>query len=224
MNLIVAGPDVQDPLFTLDLSGRVRNLSLPAASSALVPLFEAVSNSIHAVEARFPDRSVQDGSITITLVRANDNESELQGFVVQDNGTGLTEENMKSFLTSDSPYKQRRGGKGIGRLTWLKTLQNSEITSTFAVDGGLQKRTFTFSLQQSNPISGHVLQPAAPSDSVGTKVTLVPFFPQYAAHCPRKVSTIAAKLVGHFLNYFVTDTLPRIIVIDDEETIDLSTM
>jgi hypothetical protein len=58
---------------------------------------------------------------------------------------------------------------------------------------------------------------------MGTMVRLEPFFPQYAAHCPRKATTIAAKLVGHFLNYFVTGTLPRIMLVDIEEAIDLRT-
>ena len=48
--------------FSFDLAGRVRNLSLPASSvNALIPLFEAVSNALHAVEARLGDKASEAG-------------------------------------------------------------------------------------------------------------------------------------------------------------------
>jgi hypothetical protein len=59
---------------------------------------------------------------------------------------------MRSFLTSDSTYKLRRGGKGVGRLTWLKIFQNAQIISVFKMNEELQKRSFEFSLAQANPI------------------------------------------------------------------------
>jgi len=149
---VIAGTEAASPLFLFDLAGRVRNLSLPASSSSLVPLFEAVSNSLHAIEARFEDRSGQEGTISIEVLRGSDDESEVTGFLIKDNGIGLTEHNMRSFLTSDSTYKLRRGGKGVGRLTWLKIFQNAQIISVFKMNEELQKRSFEFSLAQANPI------------------------------------------------------------------------
>jgi hypothetical protein len=48
------------PDFEFDLAGRVRNLGLPAsATNSLIPLFEAVSNSIHAIESRWQDKTAR---------------------------------------------------------------------------------------------------------------------------------------------------------------------
>ena len=99
--------------FLFDLNGRVRNLSLPAsAQHSLIPLFEAVSNALHAVESRFGDNVTQAGKIEIEIVRSDANEDlPIIGFLVRDNGIGLTDENMKSFRTSDSAFKITKGGK-----------------------------------------------------------------------------------------------------------------
>jgi hypothetical protein len=220
---VVVGNEAGTPLFMFDLAGRVRNMGLPAsATSALVPLFEAVSNALHAVEARFPDSQAKDGSITIEILRRTESESsEVVGFLIKDNGIGLTDDNMKSFRTSDSAYKLTRGGKGVGRLTWLKAFQDCLIVSRYKTSDGLQERTFSFSLAQSNPISKHLQRKAASESNLGTEITLSPFLGQYAAHCPKKIDTIAAKIVGHFLNYFVTETLPRMVLIDSGASIDL---
>lgn len=79
------------PPFLFDLTGRVRNLSLPAsANSTLIPLFEAISNSLHAVEARSADQLAKQGEITIEVLRrVEDDAAEVLGFVVKDNGVGL---------------------------------------------------------------------------------------------------------------------------------------
>jgi hypothetical protein len=62
-----------------------------------------------------------------------------------------------------------------------------------------------------------------PQNEIGTTVQLRPFITNFGAYCPRKASTIAAKLVGHFLNYFVVGHLPQITLIDSAEVIDLKT-
>jgi hypothetical protein len=132
----------KEPDFLFNLGGRIRNLSLPAsAKNSLIPLFEAVSNSIHAVEARFGDKDAPlQGIIRIDIVRRDDAESHITGFVIKDNGIGLNDENMKSFRTSDSAFKVKRGGKGIGRLSWLKAFTNTLITSHFEQDGQKHRR------------------------------------------------------------------------------------
>ena len=207
--------------FLFDLQGRVRNLSLPAsAQHSLIPLFEAVSNALHAVEFRFGDNATQAGEIEIEIIRTDANEGfPIIGFMVTDNGVGLTDENMKSFLTS-AAFKIAMGGKGVGRLTWLKTFQRCEIKSWFAQDGKPLQRSFTFSLAQDNPISKHAVVNAPANFKLGTQVRLAPYLSPYDAHCPKRAETIAAKIVGHFLNYFAVGKLPRV-VLQDTELIDL---
>lgn len=50
--------------FTTDLEGKIRNTNLPG-SHFLMPLFEAVVNSIHAIE----DKEEKNGRIEILIYR-----------------------------------------------------------------------------------------------------------------------------------------------------------
>src|SRR5438093_12232325 len=94
----------------IDLRGRVKNTKL-APANGLLPLFEAVINSIHAIE----ENKAAAGKITVTIER-----SPIQGvlqaegpvtiepidnFLVMDNGAGFTERNFTSFDTADSRVK-----------------------------------------------------------------------------------------------------------------------
>lgn len=127
-----------------DLRGRIRNTKLSHAH-ALLPLFEAIINSIHAVaEARR-----NDGLIQIVIRRnhvqrilGGPSGSDLQvqypvkSFEVSDNGVGFTEVHFKSFGTSDTQQKISQGGKGVGRFLWLKAFDHAEIDSVFINDSG----------------------------------------------------------------------------------------
>ena len=114
--------------FEFDLAGRVRNLGLPASSvNSLIPLFEAVSNGLHAIETKWKADAAASGEISIEILRRDsEEEKSVLGFEVRDNGIGMNELNWKSFRTSDSDFKMQRGGKGVGRLAWLKAFQSCE--------------------------------------------------------------------------------------------------
>lgn len=121
------------------LSGRLRNTSLPK-SSALFPLFEAIVNSIHAIDERIEnDRSItlDDCRITIKIIRSaqtstgESRKPEITGFQIIDNGIGFNEKNFTSFLTLDSEHKAAKGCKGIGRLLWLKAFSSVRVESFF---------------------------------------------------------------------------------------------
>ncbi|HEV2651860.1 MAG TPA: ATP-binding protein, partial [Rhizomicrobium sp.] len=212
-----------DSQFLFDLNGRVRNLGLPAnPANSLVPLFEAVSNAIHAMEVRWGEDVVRSGEVTIEVHRrTEEEESHVVGFTVTDNGIGLSEDHWRSFRTSDSPAKLTRGGKGVGRLSWLKAFRECRIVSRFDDDRVLMERSFTFSLKAANPVQDHKLAPAPSDARQGTEVRLGPFESNYEVHCPKKTATIAAKLVGHFLPYLVVARAPRITLIDGAELVDL---
>ena len=84
-------------------------------SKPLLPLYEAVVNSIQAIQ----EVKEQRGRIVITINRdANqllkDSEpalADIVGFAVQDNGIGFTDQNFHAFETSDTTYKANRIGK-----------------------------------------------------------------------------------------------------------------
>ena len=107
----------------VDLTGRIKNLDLPK-SKPLLPLLEAISNSIDSIE----EAKEAAGAITIRVLREQstvDGDEEgralahIIGFDISDNGEGFTDENFDSFETCDSIHKQAKGAKGIGRLLWL---------------------------------------------------------------------------------------------------------
>jgi len=99
-----------------NLEGKVRNLP-HFKGEALLPVFEAVVNSIQAIEER---GNLSGGEIEVRVVReaqgmlGDMDESGITGFVITDNGIGFDEANYDSFETSDSIHKQALGGKGKG--------------------------------------------------------------------------------------------------------------
>ena len=118
------------PSLSSDIVGRVKRLPLrPSASSALMPLFEAVSNALHAVQDRFKEATAERGTIEIEAHRYKTGSlsGHISGFTISDNGIGLTRENFDSFLMPDSQYKIARGGKGVGRLGWLKVFRDIRV-------------------------------------------------------------------------------------------------
>ena len=215
-----------------NLHGRLRNTSLPA-SNGMLPVYEAVSNAIHAIEdAKIPFQNGQitvqinrDGQATIPFEQASkrstqDARGEIIGFTITDNGIGFNDENMKSFLTLDSEYKTARGGRGVGRLLWLKAFERATVESVFQdSDNGMKKRTFIFSVNQGVSKQTTV---DAKNETRHTQVCLIGFAKRFRAPTPKSARVIANHLFEHCLWYFVRPGgAPTIKVIDDDETINL---
>lgn len=191
-----------------DFIGRITNISLaPSPSNSLLPMFEAVTNSIQAIEDLYGVDNLSQGRIDITVLR-DDPDGAVDGFVIEDNGIGLTPANMHSFETSDSRYKMAKGGKGIGRFLWLKVFEKVHVESKF--DGG--QLAFDFILEDSKQLR-NVVEKAGRLTN-GTRVELTPFRSQYKSVCPKKPETIRAKVISHFLPYFVNLNTPTITVHD----------
>lgn len=204
----------------IDLRGRVNNTKL-SPSNCLLPLFEAIVNSIHAIE----EMGKLSGTIEITIERDHSQGvleadgstlalGSIQGFVVQDNGVGFTENNFLSFRTSDSTKKASKGGKGVGRLAWLKAFEKAEVESRYVESDRHWKRRFEFA-RTKDGIEAHSLE-AAPEAPRRTVVRLVGFMPEYERCCPRTATTIARRIVEHCLEYFALDACPRIFLNDPD--------
>ena len=129
-----------------NLRGRLRNTDLPV-SKCLFPLFEAVVNSIYAIDDRIASIdsfASTEGKIRVTLNRSSDSDlfggkAELSTITIEDNGIGFDDNNYNSFCELDSMYRSNRGCKGIGRLLWLKCFACVEIESFYkSVDGNIK--------------------------------------------------------------------------------------
>lgn len=201
-----------------DVIGQVARLPLkPSESNALLPLFEAISNALHAIHERFGDDDLADkGRIDIDVMRSelDDGISPVIGFVVRDNGIGLNEENFVSFCTPFSQHKIRKGGKGVGRLGWLKVFKDITVTSAFQNGGTLEQIAFDFILREQNQVA--TKEPlGSPAKEPGTEVRLSDFADSYGTRCPVKTDTIVQRIIAHFLPVFAGDKSPHMYLHDD---------
>jgi hypothetical protein len=197
-----------------NLKHQVKQTPLPKWKP-LIPLFEAVMNSIQSV--RENKRLRTPGYIRITVERdlglfKEEELAPIDGFVVEDNGVGLTDENFESFNTAFSDRKESEGGKGLGRFTWLKAFAAAEIESTYRPLGEpTRQRKFVFD-EMYDPDTGIPKQiPEAPT---GMKVRLFGLREPYKSKFPRSTDHIIQRLVEHFLLIFLESNCPTIEFID----------
>jgi hypothetical protein len=190
-----------------DNVGRIENISLaPNVKNAIYPLFEAVMNSIHAIEERFGPDGLAQGRIEVTL--HGDEQGEYSGFTVTDNGIGFNADNLTSLRRFDSRKKAKLGGKGVGRLLWLKVSDEAAIRSTF-VGVGEQVMTSTFRFTVTDPVSDYTEAPSVRRE-IGTSVTINPFKSVFASRLPKKADTFANRLIAHFVSYFTRPKVGRV--------------
>jgi hypothetical protein len=198
-----------------DVVGRVRNVQLPT-SKPLLPVFEAIMNSIQAIE----DSGGSDERIEVEVLRDSGglfaeherSEADITGFVVRDRGIGFDDQNFQAFITSDTTFKASRGGKGIGRFMWLAAFDHAEVESVFLADGRPRSRKFTFHARGSGIEDAVCID--APGAEPSTVVRLVGFREKYQKQCPKRLETIAAYIVEEFLDYFIGPDIPLIILRD----------
>ena len=215
-----------------NLQGRLRNTAL-SMSSGMSPLYEAVSNSIHAIEDA--ELSADKGRIIIHLIRDEQSvisfgpserrpgpeaKSDIIGFKVVDNGVGFNDDNMESFRTLDSDYKAARGGRGVGRLLWLKAFKYVQVESVFVGSGGTpRRRAFRFDAQQG---VSELTTTEASNNQRQTTVHLAEFSKRYRKSSPKSAKVIAKNLLEHCLWYFVRPGgTPTIEFVDEDETVSL---
>jgi hypothetical protein len=205
----------------LDLAGKIKNTPLPR-SRALWPMFEAVVNSFQAIE----DAGERNKKPNIEIVATRDPslpgmeaDTEVNSFSITDNGIGFNEDNVDSFFTSDTQYKIRRGGKGLGRFIWLKAFDRAEIESHYPANGRYMKTVFDFSLERDQP-------PGPPQESQETAprttVRLLNMKFPYKEDCPRALAVVGHRLVEHCLPFFLDPQCPAVVISDERERIDLN--
>jgi hypothetical protein len=134
-----------------DLDGRLRKTSVPA-SRPLLPVFEAVSNSFHAIQ----ETGRPDGEIIVEFRRESTLDPEIKGHIdsviIRDNGIGFTEDNYHAFETADTTYKLALGGKGVGRFTWLVAFAEAVVVSRY--NAGADRRAFRFTAKRDRGCAG----------------------------------------------------------------------
>lgn len=203
--------------FNINLKGRVKNFDLPENKS-LFPLFEAVVNSLQAIEER-KKLCPFEGSIIIKIEREETISNEVLGRInnicITDNGIGFNENNYNSFLESDSDYKNEIGGKGVGRFSWLKAFKSVSVDSCFEDNGHFYKRAFEFSLSNDG-VDDTVIETVAEHPS--TTIKLCSFIDNYKKNAPLKLEEIAIKMIQHCFVYFLSSDCPIVVLSDDQNS------
>ncbi|MBZ3934932.1 ATP-binding protein [Methanimicrococcus blatticola] len=216
---------ISDGQIPANLEGIVRNLPL-RKTEALLPVYEAVVNSIQAIDER-KDLEMADGNISVIINRGlhknlnGEKDDTIVGFEIRDNGCGFDEINYQSFLNLHSPHKWEIGGKGIGRFTWLKVFEKVEIESVFLEKGQKFKRIITFTTKG---IVGQ--EPVKTEEDIQTCVKLIGFKNEYRQQesAFRTTEKIAQRILEHCLSYYVGDNYPHIHTISEEVSKDLTSM
>lgn len=208
----------------IDLLGKVHEKKL-AYSNTLLPLYEAIVNSIHAIEEECTSKP---GIIEIELRRSTQQQIPVEGseianpiidFIITDNGVGFNSTNYESFNFAHSTYKFNRGGKGIGRITWLRAFERAKIESVFKENSIYKIRKFSFERSKRGIENHELIDLQGNIHKRYTKVHLNGLKEDYQKWCNNKIEDIALKIIEHCFSYFLNDHCPRIILIDDQNTL-----
>lgn len=207
-----------------DVLGRLRNTKVPL-QHAFLPLFEAVVNAIHSTEDRFGAEVGQLGTVHVRILRVAQEflpggrgprpVEQIVRIEVSDNGCGFTDSNLDAFETADTTAKLARGGKGVGRFTWLVVFQSASLASTFkTIDGQVLRRSFGFR-PSGQGIEDYSEEKQPDRTELLTRVILDGIHDRYNEALRKGPDIIAEKLFEHCFNYFVLGRCPKITLQDD---------
>ncbi|MDR1173865.1 MAG: ATP-binding protein [Treponema sp.] len=177
-----------------DIKDVVRNYELSNEDGFLFCLFEAVSNALYC--------SMENQNIRIRVnltrqYRANeinkDTDNYIQSFKIEDNGIGFTSENFDKF--TKTIYKtNHEGGKGSGRIAFLKVFSDVKIESVFREDGNVYRRAFSFDAETVRDNK----KPLDPPEENKTTVTFKKIKPEFQETTKRNVDYYQKELLRHF--------------------------
>lgn len=192
-----------------NIRGLVDRLDL-APSRGIMPLFEAISNAIDAIEET--KRGYSHGRISIRLIARHDLAQQggdeslvIDGFDIIDDGVGFTDANMKSFGEAYTLSKVKVGGKGVGRFTFLKVFSMVNVSSVYEKAGQRLSRSFQFSIDKELEGMDRVEKTTA---SAGTKLSVRGLADKYRSAWPQDPHVIANRIIAHFLIRFAARSCP----------------
>lgn len=207
----------------IDVKGKVNNLIL-SPSDRLVPVFEAIVNSIQATgkkaKAELIVKAIRQNTQNVLNVEDNSYQ-QIESFEIIDSGEGFNKANYQSFKTAESTYKSNLGCKGVGRFTWLKAFETVLVASVYNEGGSKKKLTFGFSVDDVDFNSEDIID-AKSSEKLMTKVSLKTVQEPYRSRLPKTLDAIASEIIEHCLIYFLEGQIKSFKLQDDcGEEVDL---
>lgn len=206
--------------FKSSLISRVRNFSLtPNEKNSLMPIFEAITNSLQSLYEAYDKDWLNKGFVNILLYLDQEGKYP-KDIEIEDNGIGFNKVNFDSFLTFDSTHKLEIGGKGIGRFSWLKVFESAHIISTFIENDIKYKREFDFVLNDT-PIQNHSLIQVSDNEPIRTIITLKCMKSEYRSRFPNQMETVIKKVLIHFLPSLITVSPSINILSENQDSSDI---
>ncbi|UUF15194.1 MULTISPECIES: ATP-binding protein [Flavobacterium] len=207
-----------------NLRNRVNKLHLPK-TKPLLPLFEIISNAIHAIEEKKEIEKSLIGLISVKAIRNGDEltlkqvsdieQYPINSFVIIDNGIGLNDENFVSFQEFDSEKKIDIGGKGIGRLVCLKAFRKLTVDSIYLHGDKFRYRKFEY--KKSKEGFDQYEDVESEKRVSGTKISLCEYENEYIKQTPNAIREIGRQIITHFQLYFIQAKQPEIIIKNQDE-------
>ncbi|WP_370679131.1 ATP-binding protein [Comamonas sp. GB3 AK4-5] len=195
--------------------------NIRSKTSVYTPIVEAVVNSIQSIHSIKKD----DGLIKINLQRngqkdldgISSGDKSIEIISVSDNGIGFDDANRESFDTLYSDHKINEGGKGFGRLTYLKYFDKVTISSTYQ-DQDQRCWTRTFQMGEGKHFIVKESKIASTSNQTGTSITLTGL--RNKTPLTASAKSIARSLVELLLPYFIAEDYkcPDILLVDNNES------
>lgn len=179
----------------------------------LLPVFEAISNSMHGIETRFGEAAQSKGKIHIAFKNSTDPSKIL--ISITDNGIGLNDENYQSFKTPFSGHKLKQNGRGFGRFIAFKVFSRILYSSRYEFFATQNKRTFRFDINQDQEIIMFDGEP----DFLDVGMCVEYDQPRSDWHeliRELNVDVVADEIGSHFLPYFLYKWLPEITIQFDD--------
>lgn len=195
-----------------NIKGLIDRLDLPS-TKAMMPLFEAISNSIDAIAEH--NNGTLNHLIRIRLIEKNDLAYQggaapiLDGFDIIDDGVGFDDLHMASFNEAYTLSKIKIGGKGVGRFTFLKVFSDVHIRSVFKRQNNTFLREFDFSIEDEWRGASD-LKPV--TESQGSTISMRGMSQGYNNGWPHDPVAIAERIIAHFLIRFAARSCPQIIL------------
>lgn len=194
-------PDMQAVLDRTRLGRNIEDL--------LLPVYEAISNSIHSIEERLFSNISKDGLVSIKITNTKSKRDFC--ITIADNGVGLDDNNYNSFLTPYSGHKLKKNGKGVGRFMAFKCFRQVQYQSIFMQEDKVGKRSFSFDVynQPDEIFNEHDTAPDV--TDIGCLVSFVGLRAEYEHLLPEfSDDTIVERIVSHFVSYFLDNSAPEI--------------
>lgn len=209
------------PKNSTNLRNRVNKLHLPK-TRPLLPLFEVISNAMHAIAekkekynneglGKIQIEVIRNGSPDLLLEINNIEEYPINSFKIIDNGIGLDVENYNSFQEFDSEHKASIGGKGIGRLVCLKAFQKIIIESIYIENDKFLLRKFEYKKSKEG-FDNYEADIKSNKKTTGTSLTLSKLEEEYNGNMPQTIIEVSRQIITHFQLVFIEKKEPEIII------------